>query len=467
MRLGARLATLLGTSVLVLAAGAAPAAAHGAAPPPVDGATIGGDPYFPAAGNGGYDVAHYDLALAYTPQTRALTAHASIDATALQGLRSFSLDLRDLDVSAVRVNRAPATFTHTAGELVVTPAAPLPKRARFTVDVDYGGTTGQPADPTGSLYGWVSFADGAFTGNEPDGASTWYPVNDVPTDKAGYTFTVDVPEGTVAVGNGRLISTKSAGGRTTYRWEARAPQASYLAMAATGNYVLSKDTGPHGLPIVNAVDADVDQAAANAVLAKQPAMIAFYEDRFGRYPFDTFGAVVDDDEEPGYALENQTRPIYSGVPDEATVAHELAHQWFGDQVTPRLWKDIWLNEGFATYAEWLWGESTGGPTPQQQFDEAYATPGDDELWSVLPGDPGPADMFAGAVYQRGAMTLQVLRTTIGDDAFAKVLRQWAGRDRDRPVSTDDFRALAEKVSGQYLDGLFRTWLYTPGKPVVG
>jgi aminopeptidase N len=154
------------------------------------------------------------------------------------------------------------------------------------------------------------------------------------------------------------------------------------------------------------------------------------------------------------------------VPDESTVAHELAHQWFGDKVTPRLWKDIWLNEGFATYAEWLWGESTGGPSPQQQFDQAYATPAGDELWSVLPGDPGPADMFATAVYQRGAMTLQVLRTTIGDDAFGKVLRQWAGRDRDRPVSTDDFRALAEQVSGKDLDALFRTWLYTPGKPAA-
>jgi len=466
MRFGARMATLVGASVLVLASGAAPAAAEGVGPAPVDGATGGGDPYFPAAGNGGYDVAHYDLDLSYTPQTRALTAHATIEARALQGLRSFSLDLRDLDVSAVRVDGAAAGFTHRGGELVVTPVAPLRKRARFVVDVDYGGTTGQPADPTGALYGWISFPDGAFTGNEPDGASTWYPVNDIPSDKAGYTFTVDVPDGTVAVGNGKLTDQKSAGGRTTYRWQADDPQASYLAMAATGNYVLTTDRGPHGLPIINAVDADVDRAAAQAVLAKQPAMIAFYEDRFGRYPFGSFGAVVDDNDEPGYALENQTRPIYAGVPDESTVAHELAHQWFGDKVTPRLWKDIWLNEGFATYAEWLWGESTGGPSPQQQFDQAYATPAGDELWSVLPGDPGPADMFATAVYQRGAMTLQVLRTTIGDDAFAKVLRQWAGRDRDRPVGTDDFRALAEQVSGKDLDALFRTWLYTPGKPAA-
>jgi aminopeptidase N len=466
MGLGARMATLVGAAVLVLGAGAPAAAAETAGPPAVDGATGGGDPYFPAAGNGGYDVAHYDLRLSYTPSTRALTGHAGIRARATQGLRSFSLDLRGLDVGAVRVDGRPAAFTHRDGELVITPAAPLRERAPFTVDVDYGGTTGQPVDPTGSLYGWVSFADGAFTGNEPDGAATWYPVNDVPSDKATYAFTVDVPDGTTAVGNGRLVEQRSRGGRTTFRWQADDPQASYLAMAATGNYVLGRDTGPHGLPIINAVDADVDQAAAKAVLAKQPAMIAFYESRFGRYPFGSSGAVIDDDEDPGYALENQTRPIYAGVPDEATVAHELAHQWFGDRVTPRLWKDIWLNEGFATYAEWLWGESTGGPSPQQQFADAYATPAGDELWTVPPGDPGPADMFAEAVYQRGAMTLQVLRTTIGDEAFAKVLRQWAGRDRDRPVSTADFQALAERVSGRDLDALFRTWLYTTGKPAA-
>jgi aminopeptidase N len=235
-------------------------------------------------------------------------------------------------------------------------------------------------------------------------------------------------------------------------------------MAASGNYVLTEDTGPGGLPIVNAVDADLDQAAAAAVLARQPAMIEFFTGVFGPYPFGSFGAVVDDDEDPGYALENQTRPIYSGVPDESTVAHELAHQWVGNKITPRLWRDIWLNEGFATYAEWLWAEANGGPTPQQQFDEVYATPAEDELWTVPPGDPGPAALFDAAVYDRGAMTLQALRVTIGDAAFTEVLRQWAGRDQDVPVTTADLVALAEDVSGRDLDPLFQTWLYTPGKP---
>ena len=218
---------------------------------------------------------------------------------------------------------------------------------------------GQPTDNTGALYGWVAFTDGAFIGNEPEGASTWYPVNDVPYDKATYTFAITVPQGTVGVANGKLLSQSAQGTKTTYRWAASEPMASYLSMAASGNYDLTTAAGPHGLPIVNAVDQDFkgkDKAVIDAVLGLQPEMITFFEERFGRYPFGSFGAVVDDDGKPGYALENQTRPIYDRPPDESTVAHELAHQWFGDKVTPKQWRDIWLNEGFATYAEWLWDE---------------------------------------------------------------------------------------------------------------
>jgi aminopeptidase N len=462
-------ARLIAATVLALAALLGPVSPAVAGPPTgVDGSTSGGDPYFPAAGNGGYQVRHYDLDLRYTPETRALTARARILAEARRkNLESFSLDLRGLAASAVRVNGQPARYVQNGPELVVTPRRIVQAGHRFTVDVRYGGTTGQPKDATGALYGWVSFDDGAFVANEPEGASTWFPVNDVPYDKATYDFRITVPRGTVAVANGDLRSTRTRNGWTTFRWSAREPMASYLAMAASGDYELTTDRTATGLPIINAVDEDLsaaDRARTEASLALQPEMIAYFSRLFGPYPFSSFGAVVDDDEDAGYALENQTRPIYSGAPSEGTVAHELAHQWYGDSVTPRQWRDIWLNEGFATYAEWLWTAHRGGDSVAEQFDAAYARPATSRFWQVLPGDPGAEDLFAGAVYDRGAMTLQALRLEIGDEDFFRVLRAWAQRNRYGVVSTDDLVRLAERVSGEQLDGLFRTWLYTPGKP---
>jgi predicted metalloprotease with PDZ domain len=205
-------------------------------------------------------------------------------------------------------------------------------------------------------------------------------------------------------------------------------------------------------------------------LALQPEVIEFESGIFGRYPFSAAGGIVDD-AEIGFALENQTRPIYSKffftdpMSGAFVVVHELAHQWFGDSLAVVQWQHIWLNEGFATYTEWLWAEHIGLITTQQIFDDVYSgIPEDEPFWSVIIGDPGPDLLFDGAVYDRGAMTLHQLRLAVGDDDFFRILRKWAQSREGDNVTTDEFIGLAERISGQDLDELFDTWLFTPAKP---
>jgi hypothetical protein len=212
-------------------------------------------------------------------------------------------------------------------------------------------------------------------------------------------------------------------------------------------------------------------AVAEQSFARQPEIIKFLSKTFGPYPFSTSGGIVDDLSDLGFALENQTRPIYSKfffidtLFGDSVVVHELAHQWVGDSLAVAAWQHIWLNEGFAVYSEWLWAEREGFGTPQDQFDGLYfGIPDDDPFWQVVIGDPGPDLLFDGAVYDRGAMTLQVLRQTVGDRAFFKILRKWVKRNEGGNVTTDMFIRLSERVSGQQLDELFGAWLFTPGKP---
>jgi len=208
-------------------------------------------------------------------------------------------------------------------------------------------------------------------------------------------------------------------------------------------------------------------AIIRETLARQGEIIAFEESLFGDYPFRHAGAIIHDSPEVSFALENQTRPIYPGSffdgPDAGVslVVHELAHQWYGDLVRVDTWQHIWLNEGFATYAQWLWAEREGTPT-DFIFDLFYETPADDPFWQVVIGDPGAELMFDFAVYGRGAMTLHRVRRTVGDDAFFRILRRWGSRERKG--TSADFIALAERISDQELDDLFDAWLFTAGKP---
>jgi aminopeptidase N len=453
-------ATLL-VGVLMLTASASPAVAAGA--------TIGapgiGDPYFPDAGNGGYDVVHYGLDLDYDPATRRLDGTAVIAATATAALARFDLDLRaPLAVRQVSVNGRPAAYGRSGQELVVTPARPLRRGLPFLVVVRYGGVPEPVIDPDGSLDGWIPTDDGAFVVNEPQGAPSWYPVNDHPTDKATYTVRMTVPAGLTAVGNGALVGQHTRGGRSTFVWQESRPMASYLATITLGQFDVTRSRTADGIPVYVAIDPRQAVAAAN--MSRIPEVIAFQQSIFGRYPFETVGGIVDHAAFVGYALESQTKPNYNRAPSVRLIVHELAHQWYGNSVTLTRWQDIWLNEGFATYAEWLWSEHTGGTTAQQTFDELYATPASDaDFWNPPSGDPGgPEHLFTGSVYDRGALTLHALRGKIGDPAFYRLLRAWADRHRHGNVSTADLIALAGRLAGRDLRPFFQVWLYTPGKP---
>jgi aminopeptidase N len=319
-------------------------------------------------------------------------------------------------------------------------------------------------DPDGSLEGWFPTGDGAFVAGEPRGSPTWFPCNDIPTDKATYLIRITVPNGRKAFANGILVDQIRDARKTTFVWRQDEPMATYLATATNGRFKLTTST-IGALPSYVAVDPR-ERAASRRSLRKLPQILALFESRFGPYPFSSTGAIVDRARFVGFALETQTMPVYDSAPDDVLIAHELAHQWFGDSVTPARWRDIWLNEGFATWAEWLWIEHQGGPSTKRTFKRlSRVRAGEREFWNPPPGDPGgPRNLFDATIYNRGAMTLEALRQAVGDAAFTSILRRWAAEHRYGNASTAQFIALAESESGHDLDALFAEWLFARGKP---
>lgn len=460
--------------VVVLGLGLAPAAASATPADPSVGSAGVGDPYQPLGGNGGYDVQHYDLNLQLRPVVvtgrPAVTQVAgvvTIDAVATQPLTRFDLDLIGFQVSAITVGGQSAAFDRIGQELRITPATALAAGQRFGVVVTYSGQPHHFDSPELGSEGWFATQDGGILAGEPEAAAGLFPVNDHPSDKATFGFTLRVPAGLTAVANGLPQRPVTAAGWTTWRWATTHPMASYLATVAVGHYTLTRSVSADGIPIVNAVDVAAGHVADRAIGFQQRAL-SFLEANFGPYPFEAAGAIITSADIP-FALEVQTRPVYptaffGGPGDESVFVHELAHQWFGDSLSLNRWKEMWLNEGFATYAEWLWEERQGGRTAQQIFDDELSRPAGDSFWTVRVGDPGLPDLFSSPVYERGAMTLHALRLTIGDVAFFRLVKEWAADHRDGTVTTDEFIALAERVSGRNLQRFFSTWLHATTRP---
>ncbi|MEV1143663.1 M1 family metallopeptidase [Micromonospora sp. NPDC049799] len=466
---------LLMTGVLALTACESPAeptsSPTSAAPSPSrqfkPGAAGVGDTYFPTYGNGGYDVGHYVVQVRYDPEKDRLTGTTTVRAAATADLSAFNLDLAGLTVTSVKVDGAPAKHTRTDDELVVTPAAGLVSGNGFVVEVAYEGEPRPLENEVLGGGGWLHTDDGAIALGQPESASTWFPVNDHPSDKATYDFAVTVPQDLTAVSNGVPQGKSTSGGWTTWKWAERSPMASYLSTVVIGKFRLTQ-AEHKGRPVFHAVTSSIPQGAADRSIAGTVKVADYLESVFGPYPFESYGGVVVSDPRIRYALETQSRPVYSAGffrrgENTGVVAHELAHQWFGNSVALARWQDIWLNEGLATYAEWLWAEHDGEGTAQESFDAAYGG-SSSAVWRTPPGRPGPENLFSESVYERGAMTVHALRVAVGDKAFFELVKTWSAQKRDDNATTDDFVALAERVSGRELDPLFDAWLYGTERP---
>ncbi|MFE0426720.1 M1 family metallopeptidase, partial [Streptomyces sp. NPDC058953] len=343
------------------------------------------------------------------------------------------------------------------------PGAPRGGGAHFRTVVRYSGLPRAITDADGSKEGWLRTATGAVALGEPAGSAAWFPGNHHPSDKATYDLAITVPKGVTAVSNGDLARRSTTGrGDTTFVWRSAEPMASYLATLAIGPYEITRTRTEGGLPVIGAADAAVVEAT-RGVAKRVPEFLDWAAGRFGPYPFSTAGVIAVPDGVAAYALETQNRPVIpAGMFDVPTVVHELAHQWYGNSVSPATWKDIWLNEGFATYAEWLWAEDREGTPAADSFAEAFA---DDANWAFPPAEPPSAEQLTEApVYGRGAMVLHQVRRAVGDRVFFELLRGWPAAHRHGNASTADFTAYAEKLSGKDLDKVWDVWLYGDGRP---
>ena len=439
----------------------------------LSGLSSGGDPYFPLDGNRGYDVAHYAIHDTYRPGTDRLRGTTVVRASATEDLSRLSLDLV-LPVDKVLVDGRPADFSKpNRHELHVQLADPVAAGDSFTVTVRYHGSpstlSAEGMRPNSDLYFHRPGETVAM--GEPQNGAWWFAANETPADKATFDITVRVPRGEDVVSNGSLVRHDVHDGWSGWHWRVDEPITTYMAFFAAGRFRLEQGTTdgrPYAYAVSRLLSRD-DQRTALRRLRMTGDLVAWLESVLGDYPFGEIGGVIPD-VPAGYALEDATRPVYpwyqgSRASWRLLMVHELAHQWFGDDVALRRWEDVWLNEGFATYMEWWFAEQHGGRTVAEHLQDQYRGIGaGSDFWQVEVSDPGPDRMWSNPVYVRGAMTLAALRNRIGDYDLTEVLHQWlADHHRDHGTGAE-FRALAEQVSGQNLDGFFQHWLDDTSKP---
>ncbi|AGL17073.1 M1 family metallopeptidase [Actinoplanes sp. N902-109] len=429
------------------------------------GADHSTDPYLPAHGNGGYRVRHYDLDLDYRIVANRLEGRAALTAVATHALSRFTVDLGRFTVREVRVDGTPAKFSHHGHKLAIKPARPLDAGDTFRIDIRYAG---KPHPITGRWgdIGWDELTDGVLVASQPNGAPSWFPCNDLPGDKATFRVALTAASAYTVLVTGDLVSRYRGAGATRWVFERTEPTAPYLMGVQIGRYdTLDLATG--GVVQRAAVPPRL-RAEVRHDFGRHGEIMAALQRFFGPYPFREYVVVVTDDDldDP---VEAQGMAVFGANhvdgrrTHERLVVHELAHQWFGNSLTVADWRHIWLNEGFATYAEWLWSGASAGPSADALAAQWYARLPANPFGTTV-ADPGVDLMFDPMVYKRGALTLHALRKKIGNEPFFALLRSWVAEHQHATVTTEQFRTHAQRFSREPLDALFTEWLDRPARP---
>lgn len=452
----------------------APPAANPSAAPAPTVSTSSGDPRFAELGSAALDVEQYVVDLEYTPRSHKLSGQVTVRGRLVAAADTLALDLAGPVVTDVRSPDGPLEWRTQRAELLIELDEPAASGDPFEVTVAYALTVADVDAYRPDAAGLFLTDDGLWSVNEPDGARTWLPVNDHPTDKASWTFELAVPAPLTAIANGALAGSNTVGGITTWRWEQPEPMASYLITFLVGEYELvDAGTSATGVALHHAAVAGMADAL-DAYTRVTDAQLTFFTELFGPYPFDRYGIALTDSV-PGLAMETQGLSLFSADDLDGSLdslqhlllAHELGHQWFGNAVSPGTWDDIWLNEGLATYCEWLWLEREGTASVEQLAAQALA---------LLPGRGGPVgapvELFGAWSYDGGGAAVHAIRRTLGDDVFFPALAAWVADNLDGTATTADFQRHLEAESGLQLDVVFDDWVHAerlpagfPGEPV--
>ena len=423
------------------------------------------DSVYPDVGDPSVDSLRYDLDLAWDPSSSTLTAEATIELRATGEGDGLQLDLApELEVASVALDGAPVDFEHDGKDLRI--AADVVADERYVLDIAYAGSPQPtPAPTTRSDFnttGWTVTDDGeVWTMQEPYGAFTWYPVNDQPSDKALYDISVTAPAPYTGVANGVLVSQTQDGDLTTSEWSLSSPTSSYLVTVAIGEYTETTNTSASGVEISYWVPSDEPQYAGRLEYAAEG--LDWLEDKLGPYPFDSLGFLLVDSES---GMETQTM-ITLGLTSYATskdvLVHEMAHQWYGDEVTPDDWRDVWMNEGMAMYLQGVWQADHEGRDLDGLMDEWASFESMLRAQSGPPADYDPTQFGESNIYYGPALMWHELRQRIGDEKFWQVTRDWPALDPERNADREEYLPWLVEQTGVERE-FFDEWLLSPTTP---